>query len=77
MAHFRALLVQRTMKARFAHVNLIVHDWRVAQFYTTVFGSVLVPPERDFQGEELDAGTARSVSGFMMVAGWCGLRSVW
>lgn len=46
------------MKARFAHVNLIARDWRrLAQFYTTVFGCVLVPPERDFQGKELDAGT--------------------
>ncbi len=46
------------MKARFVHVNLIARDWRrLAQFYTTVFGCVPVPPERDFQGKDLDAGT--------------------
>jgi catechol 2,3-dioxygenase-like lactoylglutathione lyase family enzyme len=46
------------MNARFAHVNLIARNWqRLARFYTTVFGCVLVPPERDFQGKELDAGT--------------------
>ncbi len=46
------------MKARFAHVNLIARDWeRLVHFYTTVFGRVLVPPERNFQGKELDAGT--------------------
>ena len=58
MTGIEAVLVQRTMKARFAHVNLIARDWqRLAQFYTTVFRCVLVPPERDFQGKELDAGT--------------------
>jgi catechol 2,3-dioxygenase-like lactoylglutathione lyase family enzyme len=54
----KAQLAQGTMKARFAHVNLIARDWqRLAQFYTTVFGCVLVSPERNFQGKELDAGT--------------------
>ncbi len=46
------------MKARFVRVNVIARDWkRLARFYTTVFGCVVVPPERDFQGKELDAGT--------------------
>jgi glyoxylase I family protein len=46
------------MKARFAHVNLITRDWRrLAQCYTTVFGCVMVPPERAFQDKDLDAGT--------------------
>jgi hypothetical protein len=30
---------------------------RPARFYATAFGCALVPPERDFQGKELDAGT--------------------
>jgi len=46
------------MKAKFAHVNLIARDWKsLARFYETVFGCAKVPPERDFQGKELDAGT--------------------
>lgn len=46
------------MKARYAHTNLIAHDWRtLAAFYENVFGCVAVPPERDFSGPELEAGT--------------------
>lgn len=45
--------------ARFGHVNVIAHDWRrLAEFYTTVFGCELVPPERDYAGEVLARGTA-------------------
>jgi catechol 2,3-dioxygenase-like lactoylglutathione lyase family enzyme len=44
--------------ARFGHVNLVARDWRaLAAFYERVFGCVLVPPERDFSGPELSAGT--------------------
>src|SRR5512133_3366187 len=46
------------MQAKYVHTNLIAQDWRkLAQFYTDVFGCVLAPPERDFQGNDLDAGT--------------------
>lgn len=46
------------MQAKYVHTNLIARDWRkLAKFYTTVFGCSLVPPERDYQGEALDAGT--------------------
>lgn len=46
------------MQAKYVHTNLVAQDWRkLAQFYTDVFGCALVPPERDFQGNELDAGT--------------------
>jgi predicted enzyme related to lactoylglutathione lyase len=46
------------MHARYVHTNLIAADWaRLAAFYTTVFGCTLVPPERDYRGPELDAGT--------------------
>ncbi|HJP72405.1 MAG TPA: VOC family protein [Candidatus Limnocylindria bacterium] len=45
--------------ARFGHVNVIARDWRLlADFYTTVFGCELVPPERDYAGEVLARGTA-------------------
>ena len=45
--------------ARFGHVNVIASDWRrLADFYTTVFGCELVPPERDYAGEVLSRGTA-------------------
>lgn len=44
--------------ARFVHTNLIARDWRrLARFYGEVFGCKPVPPERDYTGPELDAGT--------------------
>jgi predicted enzyme related to lactoylglutathione lyase len=37
---------------------LIARDWRaLAAFYERVFGCLRVPPERDFAGPELEAGT--------------------
>lgn len=46
------------MQAKYVHTNLIAKDWRsLAKFYTDVFGCTLVPPERNYQGNELDAGT--------------------
>jgi predicted enzyme related to lactoylglutathione lyase len=46
------------MSIRFAHVNVIAHDWRrLAGFYQTVFGCKPVPPERDQRGEWLDRVT--------------------
>lgn len=46
------------MHAKYVHTNLIARDWKkLVKFYTDVFGCTLVPPERDYQGEELDAGT--------------------
>lgn len=44
--------------ATYAHTNLIAHDWRrLASFYEEVFGCAPVLPERDLQGEKLEAGT--------------------
>jgi predicted enzyme related to lactoylglutathione lyase len=44
--------------ARFGHVNLIARDWRaLADFYIAMFGCVLVPPERDYSGPDLERGT--------------------
>jgi len=46
------------MQAKYVHTNLIARDWKkLASFYTDVFGCTLVPPERDYQGDALDAGT--------------------
>jgi catechol 2,3-dioxygenase-like lactoylglutathione lyase family enzyme len=46
------------MQARYVHTNLIAHDWRkLADFYISVFGCQTVPPERDFEGPVLEAGT--------------------
>ena len=46
------------VNATFGHVNVIANDWRrLARFYQEVLGCVPVPPERDFQGTDLDAGT--------------------
>lgn len=44
--------------ARYAHTNLIAEDWqRLAAWYEDLFGCILVPPERDYKGDALDAGT--------------------
>ncbi|MDJ0790054.1 MAG: VOC family protein [Myxococcota bacterium] len=44
--------------ARYVHTDLIAHDWRrLAGFYERVFGCERVPPERDYRGPDLDAGT--------------------
>ena len=44
--------------ARFGHVNVTSVDWRrLADFYGTVFGCELVPPERDIRSADLDAAT--------------------
>jgi len=44
--------------AKYAHTNLIAKDWRaLAAFYQTVFGCSLVPPERDYSGPVIEAGT--------------------
>jgi predicted enzyme related to lactoylglutathione lyase len=46
------------MQARYVHTNLIAEDWHLlADFYQRVFGCFPVPPERNFQGEKLEAGT--------------------
>jgi predicted enzyme related to lactoylglutathione lyase len=44
--------------ARYGHTNLIARDWRrLAAFYQELFGCTLVPPERDYAGADLEAGT--------------------
>lgn len=44
--------------ARYVHTNLIAEDWRsLAGFYQRVLGCTPVPPERDFRGPDLEAGT--------------------
>lgn len=46
------------MSIKYVHTNLIAEDWKkLAKFYTDVFGCSFVPPERDYQGDALDAGT--------------------
>ncbi len=43
---------------RYGHTNLVARDWRkVAKFYEDHFGCVPVPPERDYSGPALEAGT--------------------
>jgi predicted enzyme related to lactoylglutathione lyase len=44
--------------AKYVHTNLIANDWKsLANFYQQVFGCTPVPPERDFQGSKIEAGT--------------------
>jgi len=48
-----------SLDAKYGHTNLIARDWRsLADFYQHVFGCVPVPPERDYSGPRLEAGTA-------------------
>jgi predicted enzyme related to lactoylglutathione lyase len=43
---------------RYVHTNLIARDWQaLARFYQLVFGCIPVPPERDYAGPDLEAGT--------------------
>jgi predicted enzyme related to lactoylglutathione lyase len=50
--------------ARYVHTNLIARDWRrLADFYQSVLGCVLVPPVRHFSGPEIQAGTGVRGSG--------------
>jgi predicted enzyme related to lactoylglutathione lyase len=45
-------------EARFVHTNLVARDWStLAAFYQSVFGCLVVPPERNFEGPALEAGT--------------------
>ena len=47
-----------SISAKFVHTNLIANDWRaLASFYEQTLGCLPVPPERDLQGEQLEAGT--------------------
>jgi len=44
--------------ARFVHTNLVARDWRaLAEFYLETFGCAPVPPERNYAGVDLEAGT--------------------
>jgi len=46
------------VEARYVHTNLIAHDWRrLARFYEQVFGCTPVPPERELEGDWLEAAT--------------------
>ena len=47
--------------AKYVHTNLIARDWvRLSEFYRTVFGCTVVPPERNYSGPALEAGTGVS-----------------
>ena len=44
--------------AKYVHTNLIARDWRtLALFYEEAFGCTPIPPERDYSGADLEAGT--------------------
>jgi predicted enzyme related to lactoylglutathione lyase len=46
------------LEARYVHTNLVAADWRsLARFYQEVFGCAPAPPERDYAGTALEAGT--------------------
>jgi glyoxylase I family protein len=47
------------LNARYGHTNLVARDWHsLAAFYENLFGCEPVPPERDYRGPDLEAGTA-------------------
>ncbi len=44
---------------RYVHTNLVARDYQsLARYYQDVFGCTPVPPERDYSGPALEAGTA-------------------
>jgi predicted enzyme related to lactoylglutathione lyase len=46
-------------EVRYAHTNLVARDYEsLVRFYQDVFGCTPVPPERDYAGPALEAGTA-------------------
>lgn len=46
------------INAQYGHTNLIARDWRtLAGWYERIFGCLPVPPERDYRGADLEAGT--------------------
>ena len=63
------------MQAKYVHTNLIAEDWqKLAKFYTEVFGCSFVPPERDYQGADLDSATglqdAHLTGAHLRLPGW-------
>ena len=64
-----------SINARYVHTNLIALDWRMlAGFYQRVFDCTIVLPERDFQGELLEAGSgipgAHLTGAHLRLPGW-------
>jgi len=50
--------VQLKIAARYVHTNLVAEDWKeLAHFYEEIFGCKVIPPERDFRGKDIEAGT--------------------
>ncbi|MBU0969133.1 MAG: VOC family protein [Proteobacteria bacterium] len=46
------------MPMKFVHTNIAAKDWRnLSQFYITVFGCRVKPPERSYSGAWLDQAT--------------------
>src|SRR5262245_37092728 len=44
---------------KYVHTNLVARDWKaLSRFYQNVFGCTPVPPERNLEGPQFDAGTA-------------------
>ena len=63
------------LPAKYVHTNLIAQDWRkLSAFYQQVFGCIPVPPERDYSGEKLEAGTgipgAHLTGEHLLLPGW-------
>lgn len=47
-----------SISARYAHTNIVAHDWRrLARFYTEAFGCRPVGPQRDLSGDWLATAT--------------------
>jgi predicted enzyme related to lactoylglutathione lyase len=50
--------VQLKIKAKYVHTNLIAEHWKeLAHFYEEIFDCKVIPPERDFRGKDIEAGT--------------------
>ena len=47
-----------TIKAKYVHTNIIARNWKkLAGFYEDVFGCIPVPPERCYEGNDIEVMT--------------------
>ena len=47
-----------TIKAKYMHTNLIARNWKkLTGFYAKVFGCIPIPPEREYEGKDIENGT--------------------
>ena len=45
-----------SIKIKYVHTNIVAKNWkRLSDFYTRVFGCIVVPPIRNYKGKDLES----------------------